>query len=199
MPLRAALLAVALLPVPALAGHGLLNSFSSLEWLPAPDRTPDQWHYGLDTLRENLQLMTADGPSAQFALCLIYLREKLAEAEAMVSKNDRAAATIASLRYREYLGRALALTEQATGTQATSLRAGLALALLEHRYILSVDYPDLPAASRSVIANLITDAGTQYDSLRAKLPHTVSAPLFFKEEEVRWSWEMAQRAAEQGL
>ena len=36
--------------VPAQAGHGLMNAFSDIAWLPDPGRTPDQADYALDAL-----------------------------------------------------------------------------------------------------------------------------------------------------
>lgn len=181
--------ALALLPASALAGHGLLNSFSDLTWLPPAGRTPDQWHYRLDDLREQTRLLLADNDVARLAVCLNAMREKLAEAEAMVSKAELAAAAIAIEGYRDYLARAEALVDDAT-------RERLARALLEHQYMLSVDYPDLPVASRAVLATLIDDIGLRYQALRGKLPRGSAQALFFKEEEVRWSWEMGRRAGE---
>ena len=55
---------LALLPVSVLAGHGLLNSFNDLKWLPAPGRTPDQWNYRLDQWRD--QLPRSDGEALFF-------------------------------------------------------------------------------------------------------------------------------------
>jgi hypothetical protein len=42
-------------------------------------------------------------------------------------------------------------------------------------------------------------AATHYATVRARLPRRVQDSLFFKEEEVRWSWEQAQGADAQGL
>lgn len=183
------LLGLALWPAAVIAGHGLLNSFSDLQWLPAPGRTPDQWNYRLDTWREQAEILLADNDVARLTLCLNTMRKKLAEAEAMVAKTDKAAALIAIERYSETLARAEALVDETT-------RERLARALLEHQYMLSVDYPDMPAAPRALLAKLIDDIGLRYTALRGKLSHGSAAALFFKEEEVRWSWEMGRRAGE---
>ena len=180
---------LALLPAWALAGHGLLNSFSDLTWLPPPGRTPDQWNYRLDDLREQTRLLLADNDAARLGVCLHAMREKLAEAEAMVATAELAAAGIAIKGYRDYLARAEALVDDAT-------RERLARALLEHQYMLSVDYPDLPVAPRALLATLIDTIGLRYLALRGKLPPGSAQALFFKEEEVRWSWEMGRRAGE---
>ena len=58
------LLALGLWPALVFAGHGLLNSFSDLEWLPPAGRTPDQWNYRLDTWREEYQATVAKAEAA---------------------------------------------------------------------------------------------------------------------------------------
>jgi hypothetical protein len=193
----ALLLAMALLPATSFAGHGLLNSFGDLQWLPPPGRTPDQWNYVLDTWREQAALLMADTPQAEFALCLAYMRDKLADLEAMVGRDKREAANIAVDDYRAYRGRALKLIDKAPADGAMALRERLARSLLEHQYMLSVDYPDLPAAPRALVASLIDEIAQRYAELRAQLPRATAEALFFKEEEVRWSWEMGKRAQEE--
>lgn len=196
MPIHRSAWLLALLPVSALAGHGLLNSFNDLEWLPAAGRTPDQWNYRLDQLREHSALLFAEDDDARLTLCLDYMREKLAEAEAMVSSNDTQAALVAIKNYHGYLDRIESLTGELTNGRASTARQRLARALLEHQYMLSVDYPDLPVAPRAVITTLIDDLGKRYTVLRGQLPRSDGEALFFKEEEVRWSWEMGRRAGE---
>jgi len=194
---RAALLGLVLLPASVMAGHGLLNSFSDLQWLPAAGRTPDQWQYRLDTWREQAALLLADGADAQIALCLDYMRDKLADTEAMVAKQDRVAAAVAITRYRAYLAHAVTLTQSADEAGSPALAERLGRALLEHQYMLSVDFPDLPPASRAPVAELIDEVGKVYTTVRGTLPRAIKESLFFKEEEVRWSWEMGKRAGEE--
>ncbi len=189
-------LLLALLPVAARAGHGLLNSFNDLPWLPDPGRTPDQWNYPLDSWREHSALLLAADSTARLTLCLDYMREKLAEAQAMVGKADQNAAEVAIENYRDYLARAETLVDSTPNDGATTARLRLARALLEHQYMLSVDYPDLPIAPRALLAALIDELGKRYTALRGQLPRGAAQALFFKEEEVRWSWEMGRRAAE---
>ena len=80
-----------------------------------------------------------------------------------------------------------------------ALLENLARHLLEHQYMLSVDYPDLPVAPRALVASLIDEIALRYRELRAMMPRSQAEALFFKEEEVRWSWEMGKRAGEEPL
>jgi hypothetical protein len=187
----ATLLVLCSLP-PAEAGHGLMNAFADIEWLPEPGRTPANPDYVLDRAAESARLAMADD-AGRFALLLELLREKLAEVDAMVRANLRAEAAVAVTAYRDYLERAAALA--ATDDAARTL-AG---ALLEHQYIMSVNYLDLPRDARPVIAEVMTAAGEHYERLRDALPRAFREAQFFKEEEVRWSWETAQQADLQDL
>ena len=177
---------------PADAGHGLMNAFADIEWLPDPGRTPASPDYALDRAAESARLAIADAPG-RFALLLGFLREKLAEVDAMVRAERGAAASVAVAAYRDYLERAAAL---ATSDDAAR---SLASALLEHQYIMSVNYLDLPRGARQVIAEVMTAAAGHYERLRDALPRAFREAQFFKEEEVRWSWETAQQADAQGL
>lgn len=186
---RCLLIGMMMWPLAAVAGHGLLNSFNDLEWLPPAGRTPDQWTYALDTGRERLALWRAQDGAAALALCEQFMRDKLADLEAMVNRGNAEAAARALQHYDDYRERAERLVED-----SPPLRERLALRLLEHQYMLSVDYPDLPADARDVVAALIDDLARHYAKLRKRLPRATAESLFFKEEEVRWSWEMGRRA-----
>jgi hypothetical protein len=72
----------------------------------------------------------------------------------------------------------------------------VATALLEHQYILSVIYEELPAAARPVVLQVIGGAQERYQDVTKLLPSKKKGALFFKEEEVRWSVQMATRADE---
>ncbi|MEQ8230537.1 MAG: DUF5667 domain-containing protein [Gammaproteobacteria bacterium] len=193
MATRTALLVVLLVTGTAHAGHGLMNAFADIEWLPPAGRTPADIDYPLDRAVETLRLAIADEPG-RFALLLDFQREKLAETDALVRAGDGTAAALAVSAYLDYLERAVALVD-GDGTRARTL----ATALLEHQYIMSVNYLDMPRASRSVVAGIIDAAGARYERLVADLPRTWREAQFFKEEEVRWSWEMARQADLQGL
>jgi hypothetical protein len=70
----------------------------------------------------------------------------------------------------------------------------MANALLEHQYILSVIYEELPARSRAVVPQVIAAAQERYQDVTKILPPKKKGALFFREEEVRWSVQMATRA-----
>lgn len=187
------------LPLLASAGHGLMNAFGDIEWLPSPGRTPDQWSYPLDAWQEQMQITLAPAGAERVTRCLRIAREKIAEAEAMVKREQVAATAVASRAYGDALARTVASIAQAAAGERPRLREQLAKALLEHQYIVSVDYLDLPRASRTALAAIVDDASRHYAAVRALLPSAVVAAAFFREEEVRWSWEMAQRADQQNL
>lgn len=180
------------------AGHGFLNSFGDIVALPAPGRTPDQLGYGLDRLAERARLaLTAN--TERLGVLLEFAREKLAELDAMVRAEDAAAATTAASAYVEYLEEAaLTLTELSAELHDAQARR-FADALLEHQYLIAVEYLDLPRASRPTIGVAVGAARAQYERLAAMLPRAYRDQQFFKEEEVRWTWELAEQADAQGL
>jgi len=184
---------------PTFAGHGFISAFGNIAWLPEPGRTPDSSWYRLDEWQEEGQLLLARGTEAKTRRCLTFAREKLAEVEAMVKAENVPAAEIAAGQYRTYLDRAQHLiaaeTEPAT---REALAEMMATALLEHQYILSVIYEELPAATRPIVPQVITVAQEHYQNITKLLPPKKKGALFFKEEEVRWSVEMATRAGEDG-
>ena len=187
---------------PAFAGHGMMTAFGNVEWLPEPGRTPDQAGYVLDALHEAGQLWLAATPSQVVERALGFAREKLAEAEAMVTAEDTDAARVAVEHYWRYVARAEQTTLSAPSSRTEDgtdeLVEIVAVALLEHQYILTVLYPDLPAASRSVIRDVLAEAQQRYGAIADRLPRAIRGPLVFKENEVRWSIEMALRADETG-
>jgi hypothetical protein len=180
------------------AGHGFVTAFGNIEWLPEPGRTPDSAFYKLDALQEEGKLLFARDPEAKLRLCLTFAREKLAELEAMVKENNNEAARTAAEWHQTYLKRAKALlNEQTDQSKKEVFVESAANALLEQQYILSVDYPDLPAQSRQMVLQVATDIGKQYQDVVKLLPAKKKGALFFKEEEVRWSLQMAERADEE--
>lgn len=185
-------------PIPTFAGHGFMTAFGNIEWLPEPGRTPDSAWYKLDAIQEEGKLFLASDSTEKLQLCLAFAREKLAELEAMIKIENAQAAQVAADHYRAYLLRAKALIdEQAEQTQKETFAETMVNALLEHRYILSVDYPDLPVSTRALILDAAADAGEQYQEIVKLLPAKKKGALFFKEEEVRWSLQMAERADEE--
>lgn len=183
------------------AGHGMMTAFGNVEWLPEPGRTPDQAGYVLDAWHEAGRLWLAATPSQVVERALGFAREKLAEAEAMIMVENVDAARVAVEHYWRYVAHAeraaLSAPPSRTESGADELVEVVAVALLEQQYILTVLYPDLPATSRSVIRDVLDEAQQRYEAVADRLPRTVRGPLVFKENEVRWSIEMALRADEE--
>ncbi len=180
------------------AGHGFITAFGNIEWLPEPGRTPDSALYKLDALKEEGKLLLTREPEAKLQLYITFAREKLAELEAMVKANNHEAAQTAAEWRQTYSKRIqVLLDEQTDPGKKEALAETTANALLEQQYILSVDYPDLPAPSRQLVLQTATDIGKQYQDIIKLLPAKKKGALFFKEEEVRWSLQMAERADEE--
>ena len=200
MNLRNALISITLaVPLTASAGHGLMKAFGDVEWLPSPGRTPDQIGYIFDQWEEHARLALASTSAERYTLSLQFAREKLAEIEFLVRRNEIESAHVPIADYREYI--AIAAREIATQDTLTQRKFNqqYAIALLEHRYIMSVNYLDLPRRTRPLISRVIDAAIVQYELISPRLGDAFKASLFFKLEEVRWSWEVAQQADEQGL
>ena len=105
----------------------------------------------------------------------------------------------AIVAYASHLVQASAIVNDLEQTARPAPSLALATALLEHQYIVSSDYLDLPRESRAVLAEVMRTAATHYAGVRARLTRRTQDSLFFKEEEVRWSWDQAQGADAQGL
>lgn len=193
-------LAIALtLAVPnAGAGHGLMNSFADIEWLPDPGRTPADATWALDNARERTELALLDGQERQQA-ALEYAREKLAEVDAMVRAADAEAARAALEIYAERLDEALEVYQSLPDSVRAEAGQHHGQALLEHQYLAVIEYLDLPREARSALLGAAERAERDYRLVRASLPKRYAEAQFFKEEEVRWVREVARQADEQGL
>jgi len=182
---------------PILAGHGFMSAFGNIEWLPEPGRTPDSSWYRLDAWQEEGKLLLARDAESKARLCLTFAREKLAELEAMVKAENVAAAEIAAAQYNAYIDRTKhVITDGPEPPVKEALAEVMANALLEHQYILSVIYEELPASTRTIVPHVITTAQERYQDITKLLPAKKKGALFFKEEEVRWSVQMATRTEE---
>ena len=182
-----------------MAGHGFVTAFGDIEWLPEPGRTPDNAWYQLDSWSEAGQLWLATTARQAVDLSLGFAREKLAEAEAMLTAQDTAAARIALEHYWYYIDRAeRALPPAAAGQdeETIALVETLTIHLLEHQYILTIIHTDLSVESRGILREVFMSAQERYPSIADRLPRRKRGALFFKEEEVRWSVEMALREDE---
>jgi len=186
-------LALALCCAAAQAGHGLINSFADIEWLPPPGTTPDSVAWSLDRADEALRLRLASTDAARLALLREHARERLAEVDAMVRAGEPAAAARAGEAYASILD---AMTDLLGDADSQRRQAE---DLLAHQYMLSTNYLDLPRDARRAILPVIESAAVRYARLARELPQRTRDALFFKEEEVRWSRDMAVAADEQGL
>lgn len=182
-------------PVVTSAGHGVLTAFGNIEWLPDPGYTPDSLWYPLDTWQEEGQLLLAPQPEEKIRLCVTFTREKLAELEAMVTANNLDAAEQAVSRYRAYLAQAGQLLGRELADRESSAEL-IANALLEQQYILSLIYEDLPVGVRAGVLRVLAVAQEHYAQVSSLLSPRKKGALFFKEEEVRWSVQMAMRVDE---
>lgn len=189
------LIAVVWSPGVTSAGHGFLTAFGNVEWLPDPGYTPDSRWYSLDTWQEEGQLLWARQPEDKIRLCVTFAREKLAELAAMATANDPDAAERAASRYRAYLEQAGQLLGHELRDRDSSAEF-VANALLEQQYIVSLVYADLPVGVRAGVLRVLAVAQEHYERVSALLSPRKKGALFFKEEEVRWSIQMARRVDE---
>jgi hypothetical protein len=205
-PRRAAagalLLVVIFRAAPVAAGHGMVTSFAAIEWLPEPGRTPDESFYFLDGWKEARELAAARTSEEKVDVSLRIAREKLAELEAMVRARNGPAAEIAAGRYRALIADALRTLQPDAGAppvegQPTELARRLCQALLEHRYILSVDYETLAEESRGVLIGVAEEADAAYRTAAPHLARKDRDPFSFKENEVRWSIRAGMQPTEQ--
>ena len=180
------------------AGHGMMNAFNDVAPLPAAGVTPDQPHYVIDRLNERARLATAS-PAQQIELGLLFAAEKLAELDAMVRAGNKTAAREAADAYAQYLDCVAGALAKLPAMASVGAAKHYAQALLTQRYLIALDYLDLPAGARPVILAAVESASKEYERVMTTLPAAYKSAQFFKEEELRWSWEMARQADIQGL
>src|SRR5262249_52626895 len=122
---------------PALPGHGFISAFGNIQWLPAPDRTPDSTWHSLKVVSELGRLLLTRDPETKLRLYLSFAKEKLAELEAMVKSEQGQAARMAADWRQTYLERAKELLDsQPDQDRKEVLAESMAAALLEQQYIL---------------------------------------------------------------
>lgn len=183
------------LSVRVYAGHGFMNSFADIEWLPDPGCTPDSACYFFDTGVEHVLLLLSRWRGTALAFALATAREKLAETSAMVKAHNEGAAIRAAGRYLALIDAAQVAVLRTGNDTRSSAREQFMSATLEHVYILSVDYVDMPLVVRHDVLQPVFDAAmAHYAEARAALGEAEQKALFFKEEEIRWSLEMTAQA-----
>ena len=77
---------LSLYSISALAGHGFMNSFANIEWLPEAGLTPNQSFYFLDSFAEKIEILLSQGEGHQGEAYLKLSKEKLAEIVEMAKK-----------------------------------------------------------------------------------------------------------------
>lgn len=176
-----------------------MNSFAGIDWLPPAGSTPADLSYRLERLREETQLLIAGTSEKRLPRLLGFARERLAELETLIKAHNAEAAASAITAYAAHLEQAITIVDGLDDAARPAHYLALATTLLEHQYIVSTDYLDMPRESRTVLAKIMQRAGADYARVRARLSRRTQESLFFKEEEVRWSWDQAQGADAQGL
>ena len=64
--------------------------------------------------------------------------------------------------------------------------------ILEHRYILGFEYPELTEGDgQQIIRNTDSALNSLYKKIEELIPRHLSDSLFFKKDEINWIWEIA--------
>ena len=97
-------------------------------------------------------------------------------------------AKLATKHYLEYLNRGFEENRDEKDQEYLTLLN----TILEHRYILGFEYPELPKGTRrEILRNTDSTLISLYEKIEALLPRSLSDSLFFKKDEVNWIWEIA--------
>lgn len=183
----------------ARAGHGLINSFAGIAWLPEAGLLPVDFGWRLDCWAERFDVLRAPDSATAIALLEAHSMERLAEAVLLVKRKEGGAAAPSVEDYVRLLDEISTRIGTLEAEARTTAHLAFAARLLEAQYILSTEYLDLPREHRKALAPAVEAARHQYQAQRAPLSRRDQESLFFREEEVRWSWEQAQAADAQGL
>ena len=171
-----------------LAGHGFMNSFANIEWLPKAGLTPNQSLYFLDSFAEKIEVLVSLKEGHQEEIYLKLSKEKLAEIVEMAKGKKIEEAKLATKHYLEYLNRGFEENQDEKDPEYLTLLN----TILEHRYILGFEYPELPKGTRrEILRNTDSTLISLYEKIEALLPRSLSDSLFFKKDEVNWIWEIA--------
>ncbi len=165
-----------------------MNSFANIEWLPEPGLTPNQSFYFLDSLTEKIEILLSQRKEHQGKTYLKLSKEKLAEIVEMAKKERTEEAKLATKYYFEYMNR----TFEENKDEKSQKYLTILNTILEHRYILGFEYPELPNGTRrEILRNTDSTLISLYKKIEELLPRSLSDSLFFKKDEVNWIWEIA--------
>ncbi len=191
----AILLCLYLLPIRTDAGHGLMNSFGNIEWLPDAGINPDQIFYPIDAWAEKIESFFSTDSVGALAIYLKLSKEKLAEIVEMTKQDLVTEASVAEQQYLRYLSTISDENFYKDNVSSTNSELKLLNTLLEHRYILAIEYPDLPPITRKkVILKINNELETLYTKVESRIPQTQKDSLFFRKDEVAWIWEIAEES-----
>lgn len=165
-----------------------MNSFANIEWLPEAGLTPNQSFYFLDSFAEKIEILLSQREGHQGEAYLKLSKEKLAEIVEMAKKERTEETQLATRHYFEYLNRAF----EENGNEKSQKYLTILNTILEHRYILGFEYPELPNDTRrEILRDIDSSLISLYKQIEELLPRSLSDSLFFKKDEVNWIWEIA--------
>ena len=165
-----------------------MNSFTNIEWLPEAGLTPNQNFYFLDSIAEKAEILLSLKEKNQEEVYLKLSREKLAEIVEMAKEKRIEEAKLATKYYLEYLSRGF----EENRDEKEQEYLALLNTILEHRYILGFEYPELPKDTRrEILRNTDSTLISLYKKIEELLPRSLGDSLFFKKDEVNWIWEIA--------
>jgi len=168
-----------------------MNSFGNIEWLPEAGLKPDQVFYSLDGWAEAMEIFFSTDENLR-SIYLELSREKLAEVVEMSRRELFSEAQIATREYLEYLKKIDRRNIQVKDAPQINSDFKLLNVILEHRYILGIEYPELPKATRRKTIRKIDRAlNSMYSEIENRLPTSLKDSLFFKKDEINWIWEIA--------
>ena len=121
----------------------------------------------------------------------------------MVGDKKGQGAKVAAERYHIYVDRALMEVRNHSdraGEEKERLAERLAevfcQAVLEHQYILSIIYEDLPQEARTLLPEVVKESQAAYKKAWQFLPPKKRGAFFWKEDEVRWAVQVWMRDEE---
>ena len=119
-------------------------------------------------------------------------KEKLAEIVVMTKKGRPEKAKIALQYYFDYLNKALAEQNNEDASPKDKNHLKFLNAILEHRYILGIEYTELSEhAAHEIIEQTNANLMLLYKQIEVQIPVSLTDSLFFKKDEVNWIWEIA--------
>ena len=129
------------------------TAYAQDEELPDPGITPDSPLYIFDTLSKNIGLFFAFGPEAKAGKALEYAAERLAEANAMATKNRAREVQRAASDYEKFLAIVAERAEEVTRSEISDdISERVALATSKHLAVLDRVRDAAPEQARESIA-----------------------------------------------